>query len=420
MTAMAQLETPANAAASDAAAHYGSTGSTMTSQDIKQVVAQNVVTFRPNAAAAAASSGGAVLNVVSPTSTPISGSAPSSPTRVSAGNGRKGGPTNMKGLLWALLDRYHQATSTKMYDVEELIDFYFHRRLAAIGAVIISYLPFVITPNQITLFGLGLGWVSAAFLYDSEFHYPFGWSPDNSLKMAALLMFFWIVSDCADGQVARLCKRGTRTGRILDGFVDGLVIAPNCLVLGFLCSNRYGPPFLAFAIFAGISLWLHAIIYDKIKNTYMENALPQSECDGETIESVKKEFEEAKAKDPYSLDSILLGIYVVYLTAQATVTSDAATEAEATRHHLLAKCSDQYRAAYIQKYRHVVRLASFMGISAHVCGLYIAYYMAIFYWDALFYVQIYFAVVLNAVLAVSLLLYWKSGMATQQPLNHAI
>ncbi|KAJ0408410.1 hypothetical protein ATCC90586_009185 [Pythium insidiosum] len=194
-------------------------------------------------------------------------------------NSRKGSPANVKGLLWALLDRYHQATSTKMYDVEELIDFYFHRRLAAVGA---------------------------------------------------------------------------------------------------------------------------------------------SECDGETIDSVKKEFEEAKAKDPYSLDAILLGIYVIYLTAQAMVTSDAATEAEATRHHLLAKCNDQYRVAYVQKYRHVVRVASFMGISAHVFGLYIAYYMAIFYWDALFYVQLYFAVVLNAVLAVSLLLYWKSGMAAQQPLNHAI
>lgn len=324
--------------------------------------------------------------------------------------------TKSKEVALTVLERYHSATSTKMYDVEELIDFYFHRRLAAFAAVIISYLPFVITPNQITLFGLALGWASAVCLYDSEFHTPLGWEPTHSLAVAALLMFLWIVSDCADGQVARLCKRGTRTGRILDGFVDGLVLAPNCAVLGMLCVNRYGnPQYMLFATVAGVSLWVHAIVYDKVKNVYMENALPQSECDGETVESVRAEFREAKAKNPLALDSILLGIYVIYLTAQSKFTTEAAAKAETTRYTLLVTCKDEYHAQFISRYSWIVRVASFMGISAHVVGLYVAYFAAIFYWDALFYVQVYFALVLNLVLATVLILYSSSGMSTAQP-----
>ncbi|POM66108.1 hypothetical protein PHPALM_18085 [Phytophthora palmivora] len=195
-----------------------------------------------------------------------------------------------------ILERYYKATCTKMYDVEELIDYYWHRRLAAVPAVIVSYLPFVITPNQITIFGLFLGWASALCLYDSEFHYPLAWEPSHSLLAAALFMFFWIVSDCTDGQVARLCKRGTRTGRILDGVVDGLVIAPNFWIMGSVMQNHYGGNIMYFHLgfWAGMSLWLHAIIYDKIKNVYMENALPQSECDGETVASVRAEYRAAR------------------------------------------------------------------------------------------------------------------------------
>lgn len=324
-------------------------------------------------------------------------------------------PTSPRHALGTILERYHLATSTKMYDVEELIDYYFHRRLAAVPAVVVSYLPFVITPNQITLFGLALGWAAALCLYDSEFHTPLGWEPSRSLLAAASLMFVWIVSDCTDGQVARLCKRGTRTGRILDGFVDGLVILPNCVAVAMLLQNRYGAAYMWFGVLGGLSLWIHALTYDKIKNVYMENALPQSECDGESVESVTAEFEAARAKDPWSLDTTLLAIYRVYMIAQRTFTSSAATKAEAARLALLAKCNDEYHAQYRAQFGWVVRLASFMGISAHVAGFYVAYFVAIFYWDALFYVEVYFAVVLNLLFASVVVVYSNSGMGVHAP-----
>ncbi|RLN62474.1 hypothetical protein BBJ29_002138 [Phytophthora kernoviae] len=313
-------------------------------------------------------------------------------------------------------ERYQKATCTKMYDVEELIDYYFHRRLAAIPAVIVSYLPFVITPNQITIFGLLLGWGAALCLYDSEFHYPLAWEPSHSLFAASLFMFTWIVSDCTDGQVARLCKRGTRTGRILDGVVDGFVIAPNFWIMGEILQHRYGHVmYFHLGFWSGMSLWIHAIIYDKIKNVYMENSLPQSECDGETVASVSAEYRAARKQSAFALDTVLLGIYSVYLRVQAAFTSDAASKAEIDRQALLASCTSDYHLAYRQKFNGLVRVASFLGISAHISIVYMTYFLAIYYWEVLFYMQFYPLVFLNIVMVGVLFEYSRSGMATFQP-----
>ncbi|TDH65742.1 hypothetical protein CCR75_002026 [Bremia lactucae] len=316
-----------------------------------------------------------------------------------------------------VIERYYKATCTKMYDVEELIDYYWHRRLAAVPAVIVSYLPFVITPNQITVFGLFLGWGSALCLYDSEFHYPLGYDSSHSLLMAALLMLLWIVSDCTDGQVARLCKRGTRTGRILDGVVDGLVIAPNFWIMGDVMQHHYGGNVMYFHLcfWAGMSLWFHAIIYDKIKNVYMENALPRSECESETAASVLAEYRAARKQSACALDTILLGIYTVYLAVQATFASDAAYRAEVDRQALLASCTSAYHAVYRQKFADLVRVASFLGISAHITAVYVAYFLAIFHWDVIFYMQFYPLVLLNIVSIGVLSEYQRSGMVTFKP-----
>ncbi|RQM11105.1 hypothetical protein DD237_008262 [Peronospora effusa] len=267
-----------------------------------------------------------------------------------------------KATYESILERYLMATCTKMYDVEELIDYYWHRRLAAVPTVIVSYLPFVITPNQITIFGLFLGWGAALCLYDSEFHYPLSWEPSHSLLTAAFLMFTWIISDCTDGQVARLCKRGTRTGRILDGVVDFL-----------------------------------------------------SECDGETVASVRAEYRAALKQSACALDTILLGIYTAYLTIQASFTSDAASKAETNRQAVLGACTSEQHEAYRRRFSGLARIASFLGVSTHVTAVYLAYFLAIFHWDVIFYMQFYPIVLLNIVLVGVLIEYKRSGMATYTP-----
>lgn len=307
-------------------------------------------------------------------------------------------------------DRYRKAMSTKMYDVEELVDYYFHRRLAAVIATMISYLPIAITPNQITLLGLGIGWSAALFLYDAEFHSPLNLEPTTSLLLASMLIFSWIILDCVDGQVARLCGRGTRTGRILDGLVDSLVITPNFYVMGQVMSSHYGGTYMPLAVVGGLSTWVHAAIYDKIKNVYMENASSQSECNGETISSVHAEYLVAREKNAYSLDSVLLAIYVIYMKMQAAVIHSASVQPEkAASHNFLASCDDRYRDWYRRQHGYIVRVASLLGLSTHVVGLYVGYGAAIFDWNAIFYVQLY-VIAMNATAVYALFLYANSRM----------
>ncbi|CCI40304.1 unnamed protein product [Albugo candida] len=307
-------------------------------------------------------------------------------------------------------DRYRKAMSTKMYDVEELVDYYFHRRLAAVIATMISYLPIAITPNQITLLGLGIGWSAALFLYDAEFHSPLNFEPTTSLLLASMLIFSWIILDCVDGQVARLCGRGTRTGRILDGLVDSLVITPNFYVMGQVMSSHYGGTYMPLAVVGGLSTWVHAAIYDKIKNVYMENASSQSECNGETISSVHAEYLVAREKNAYSLDSVLLAIYVIYMKMQAAVIHSASVQPEkAASHNFLASCDDRYRDWYRRQHGYIVRVASLLGLSTHVVGLYVGYGAAIFDWNAIFYVQLY-VIAMNATAVYALFLYANSRM----------
>ena len=292
------------------------------------------------------------------------------------------------GSLWyQCKERYSQAMASKLYEVEELVDFYFHRRFAAVLAVMVSYCPLRIMPNHITIGGLFLGWYSALCLYASHFPVSFFYlSPltrYEAIMNASFFMLAWIVSDCADGQVARLCQRGTRTGRILDGLIDGAVVVPNLTVVSkILEAIGYSS---SLTIVSGFSLWFHTLTYDNMKNMYMEGVLPISECDGETPKSVYEEYKKASG-----LDAVLLRIYYHYLRLQ--------TACQWTENRPTSRLSSKKeRMEFAVKHAFTMRLASFLGVSAHVVGFYISYFS--FYYvgeSALLALHFYFIVVLNA------------------------
>ena len=113
----------------------------------------------------------------------------------------------------------------------------------------------------------------------------------------------------------------------------------------------------------------------------MENSLPYSECDSETVEPVRKEWHEACARSKISLESVLLDIYVQYLSIQTLFMSIEVKEAEAEEalRQILKQWTDVQRMKYMNDHSHIVRIASWMGISAHVTGLYIVYFCAMYY-----------------------------------------
>ncbi|MEO8044634.1 MAG: CDP-alcohol phosphatidyltransferase family protein, partial [Spartobacteria bacterium] len=102
--------------------------------------------------------------------------------------------------------------SYKAREVESALDLYFYRKVGYRLALFFAKLR--MTPAQVTWCGAALG-IAAGHLY----YYPvLKW---NLLGMA--LHVLCNAFDNADGQLARLTKQGSRSGRALDGLADNLV-----------------------------------------------------------------------------------------------------------------------------------------------------------------------------------------------------
>ena len=154
----------------------------------------------------------------------------------------------------------HIKRGFKPREVEEFIDYYYHRPLAGLMVQLLLPLPF--TPNQITiasgvvgvLAGVAIGCAGAGAEY---------WA-----VIGGCLLLLSILLDCADGQLARLRGIVSPAGRILDGLVD--FAAPTAVFIGqavFLVSlgHRLWLVLLVGSLAGGSLLW-HAGQFDSVKN----------------------------------------------------------------------------------------------------------------------------------------------------------
>src|SRR5438552_2485106 len=105
----------------------------------------------------------------------------------------------------AVAQQIPRGSSTfKPRDVEELIDFYFHRRLA--NGVVRLLAPTPITPNQVTVLSGLVAVVAGAVIATSAAR---AWQT----VVGAGIFVLSIVLDCADGQLARLRRHSSLAGR---------------------------------------------------------------------------------------------------------------------------------------------------------------------------------------------------------------
>lgn len=152
--------------------------------------------------------------------------------------------------------------SVKPKAVEELVDYYFYRRLANFLVPFFVRLRF--SPNQVTFLSLITG-LLASYLV---FHRYFFWG--------TLIAIVAIIFDCCDGQVARLTGKTSPFGRGMDGLCDSIWIS-------FLWIGLYHSQILQEAgyasivvpmAFAGLSTVLHCWRFDGIKISYINQAMP--------------------------------------------------------------------------------------------------------------------------------------------------
>ncbi len=273
--------------------------------------------------------------------------------------------------------RYRRLLVFKSADVEEPVDMYFHRPLAAAFAALVVGFP--ITPNQVTYASLCVGLAGSAFLYRAAFLDAGSWN----YALAGLLLFASVILDCADGQIARAKGGGSRMGRILDGMVDMFVLLPAWLILGFGVVRQHGSIWVLIGLFAGITSWARIVIYDRIKSIYLAHTQPSSANGTESAEALEAELAELEAGG-LSFAYIGMFIYVrVLMPIENRFAPGSTHEREAY--------GPEERQAFRDRHRSTMRACSWMGLGTHMLLLYVAVVLRTWWPASLADVQILFA-----------------------------
>jgi len=265
--------------------------------------------------------------------------------------------------LLSLLNEYK--ASLKAVEVEEIFDLIIYRPLAFI--FVKATYSTNLTPDQVSV---------AALLIGSAAGVIFGFGTYNFFIIGACLYFISNVLDCADGQIARLKKNGTKVGRIVDGFVDYVVSI--FIFFGIAIGltrefhnhevNLWGNAILKWSpvtyiwvlsILGGISSAIQAFYFDFYRNKFLEIVYGKATNIIEEIneyEQEKKRLEENPGETNF-LEKFLINIYLKYSYLQFKI------QKEHEENHNEAKHDPKL---YYDKNKLLLRLWSYMGSTTHI------------------------------------------------------
>src|SRR5690606_4651006 len=134
---------------------------------------------------------------------------------------------------------------------------YFYRRLGYVAALWAR--EGRLTPNGVSCLAGAAGVAGGALLYDGDLA-PAGFGP---LVLHGIL-------DSADGQLARLTGQTSELGRILDGVAGYATHVAVFVALALAALSRgAGHDILLWASLAGVSVALHAQLYEYHRVTYL-------------------------------------------------------------------------------------------------------------------------------------------------------
>lgn len=154
----------------------------------------------------------------------------------------------------------------KDLDVEEPVNFYFHRRLAfylvikPIERLGLSW----VTPMKLTLASIAVGILAGVV---SGFGPEYG---PQACVLGGLLLLLHVVLDCSDGMLARLRGQSTRLGMLVDGLGDGIVGVAYWAGLARTTAHLvHGPWVWPALVIILVSIATHTSLYDNLKNKFV-------------------------------------------------------------------------------------------------------------------------------------------------------
>jgi hypothetical protein len=204
----------------------------------------------------------------------------------------------------------------------------------------------------------------------------FGFGEYTFYIIGAFLYFTSNVLDCADGQIARLKKNGTKVGRIVDGFVDyvvsifvfagigvGLVkqfYYHEIILIGNLALGWKPSAYIWFiSILGAISSAVQAFYFDFYRNKFLEIVFGRAS----NIINEINEYEQEKKRieeNPGSaniFEIFLINIYLKYSYLQLKIQKD---------HEVSQSGTATNSKLYYAKNKLLLRLWSWMGSTTHI------------------------------------------------------
>lgn len=254
-------------------------------------------------------------------------------------------------------------SSLKAIEVEEIFDLIVYRPLAFL--FVKATYSVNITPDMVSVAALTIGSTAGIM---------FGFGGYTFLVIGAILYFTSNVLDCADGQIARLKKNGTKVGRIVDGFVDYIVSIFIFLGIGIGLArehhwhevNLWGNSFLQWdpvvyiwvtAILGGISSAVQAFYFDFYRNKFLEVVYGRAQNIIEEIKEYDDERQRLEENGSHGFQRFLITVYLKYSALQLKIQKDH------EENHNEQKPNPK---VYYAKNRLLLRLWSYVGSTTHI------------------------------------------------------
>ena len=241
----------------------------------------------------------------------------------------------------SLLNEYKN--SLKSFDVEEILDLLIYRPVSFLFVKLIY--PTNLTPNQISVISMFFGIFSGVL-------YSFG--KYEFLIAGAIFLFVSNVLDCADGQLARLKKNGTKIGRVIDGFIDYVTGASVFIGMGIALSIISGNALFGWGLsfIGGFSRIFQNMIFDYYRNEYLKYVYGKGADINEDIIEFSAEKERLKNVKGKAIEKMLVNIYIKYCNLQKNSTKHADYEVSPE--------------LYKEKNKLLLRLWSWIGSTTHL------------------------------------------------------
>jgi len=253
--------------------------------------------------------------------------------------------------------------SLKAVEVEEIFDLIIYRPLAFL--FVKATYSFNLTPDRVSVAALTIG--SAAGIM-------FGFGGYTFLVIGAILYFTSNVLDCADGQIARLKKNGTKVGRIVDGFVDYIVSIFVFVGIGVGLTKEFSHHEIglwgnsifhwkpvtyiwAASILGAISSAVQAFYFDFYRNKFLEVVYGKAQNIIEEIREYEDESLRLKETGSHGFQRFLISIYLKYSALQLKIQKD---------HEENQAEQKPNPKVYYAKNRLLLRLWSYIGSTTHI------------------------------------------------------